>query len=257
MNYIIDTQIVSAHFKGGIEKIPGKMISSITANEFLWVYSKEGNSPNYYILNPTKFCRYHSPLLRPTGILEHFNNAKWAKLGARRTDQVIIDFNNQFQSYVEYGSEAVAKIINNRITQVYDLSIAHIEKRKKRYLKQRMSYLLDFGYECAPINEFIVETTARIFSIFTEQYAFKGNIRNSINDLLILSTAIDRKVNLLTKDNLLNRFAAEVYKAPVKKHGESIEINFTTQMPKVKKNNKESKGYINRGWSYSFIKGSI
>ncbi len=256
MTSIIDTQILSTHFKGGIDRIPGKIISSITANEFLWVYSKNDNNPNYYIVNPSKFCRVRSPL-QPIGIPEHFKNAKWAKLGARRTDQVVIDFNNQFQSYVEYGSEAVAKIINNQLVQVYELSIAYIEKKKKRYLKQRMSYLLDLGYECIPINEGIIDTTAILFSSFIEKYVFKQNLRNCINDLLILSTAIETTLPLLTNDNLLNRFAAEQYNAPLRKTGEGIEIDFSTEGTLEKKNNKESKGYINKGWSYSFRKGNF
>ncbi|MDH4318643.1 MAG: hypothetical protein OEV64_09660 [Desulfobulbaceae bacterium] len=132
MNAIIDTQILSSHFKGGIGTIPGKIISSITANEFLWVYSKGETKPNYYIINPARFCHGRN-FLPPVGLLEHFKNAKWAKLGARRTDQVVIDFNNQFQLYVEYGSEAIAKIINEKLFQVYDLSVAHMEKKKKDF----------------------------------------------------------------------------------------------------------------------------
>ncbi|MDH4318644.1 MAG: hypothetical protein OEV64_09665 [Desulfobulbaceae bacterium] len=120
-----------------------------------------------------------------------------------------------------------------------------------------MAYLSHVGYECAPINECILETTAGLFDLFTNKYVLKDNIRNSINDLLILSTAIDKKLPLFTKDNLLNRFAAEVHEAPIKMIGGNIQIDFSGHGPIEKKNNYESKGYINRGWSYSIKKGNI
>ena len=60
-----------------------------------------------------------------------------------------------------------------------------------------------------------LEQALSLFSEFVSGHNCKGNIRNTVNELLILPTTIDREKKFLTNDNLLKRFAAEYYEAPV------------------------------------------
>ena len=45
---------------------------------------------------------------------------------------------------------------------------------------------------------------------FLDRYQPKENKRNTLNDVLVLATAIQRSSQLLMEDNLLSRFGAEV-----------------------------------------------
>ena len=255
MDLIIDTQILLYQFKGvetGLCDIHNirLAIASITANEFLVAQSKESGKPDYYIIHPAKYPN----LGYPPSDLHHFVNPKHAKLRTHMTDQIIIDFGNQFSAYREFGNEAISEIINEKKIDIYKISIAHLPKQRQKYLLRRLKYIFDNDYYCCSLTNAVLENALRLFSQFTSQYKCKKNIHNSINDLLVLATAIDRGNKFFTNDNLLNRFAAQYYKAPIDKQEDKLLIDFSEkQVEKVK--NRESKGYINNGWSYA-IRGN-
>lgn len=256
MEALIDTQVLSAQFKGmDGALLKNGSISSITANEFLWVYKADSSKPDYYVLHPSYFGAKHigDVLSFPT---DHVQNKKWAKMGAMRTDQLIIDFNNEFPAYMEYGLEAIAVIINEPRLDIFNLSILHIDKKKRRYLKERMEFLVASGYSCVPPNPAITSTSMDLFRKFSAEHNCKANLRNSINDLIILATAIENDSVLVSKDSLLNRFAAKERGATVKEVGNVLEVDFSTPQCAEEKKKSESKGYINRGWSCSVRRGN-
>ena len=55
---------------------------------------------------------------------------------------------------------------------------------------------------------------------------------------------------MLTHDKLLNRFAAEYYEVPIEQDKNELLIDFSKKAVDQSKN-RESKGYINSGWSYA------
>jgi predicted nucleic acid-binding protein len=248
LDLLIDTQILSYRFKGVEASLHNAKLSiaSITANEFLIAQPKESEQPDYYVIHPARY----SGLEYSASNLEHFSNPKSARLGARRTDQVVIDFGNQFSAYREFGNEAIAEIINEKKIDIYKLSIYHLPKQKQKYLLRRLKYILDNDYYCCSLTKSSLEQALSLFSEFISVHNCKGNIRNTVNDILILSTAIDRKKKFLTNDNLLNRFAAEYYEVPIYQQKEEVLIDFSEQLFEKRKNG-ESKGYINKGWSYA------
>jgi len=252
VDLIVDTQILSYRFKGVEKDIHSRSlaISSITANEFLVAQPKNSEQPDYYIIHPARYS--HLLYVEGSGfsVPEHFGNPKWARMGARRTDQVIIDFGNQFSAYREFGNEAISEIINKKKLEIYKISIAHLPKQKQKYLLRRLKYVLDSGYYCYSLTKSAVDQALSLFSEFVSEHNCKGNVRNTINDLLILSTAIDREKKFLTNDNLLNRFAAEYYEAPIHKDKDELLIDFSEKQVEKRKN-RESKRYINKGWSYT------
>ena len=252
MDLIVDTQILSYRFKGVEKSIQsnGLAISSITASEFLVAQPTNSDQPDYYVIHPARCTHLLYAAESSFGVPEHFGNPKWARMGARRTDQIIIDFGNQFSAYREFGNEAISEIINKKHLVIYKLSIAHLPKQKQKYLLRRLKYILDSGYYCYPLTKLVVDRALNLFSKFVLDHNCKNNIRNTINDLLILSTAIDREKKFLTNDNLLNRFAAEYYKAPIHKDKDELLIDFSEQ-PFEKRKSRESKEYINKGWSYA------
>lgn len=252
MDLIVDTQILSYRFKGVEKYIHNGVfaLSSITANEFLVAQPKNAEQPDYYIIHPARYSHHLYAKGSGFGVPEHFGNPKWARMGARRTDQVIIDFGNQFSAYREFGNEAISEIINKKKLGIYKISIAHLPKQKQKWLLRRLKYILDSDYYCYSLTKSAVDKALSLFSEFVSEHNCKGNVRNTINDLLILSTAIDREKKFLTNDNLLNRFAADYYKAPAHKDEDQLLIDFSEKQVE-KRENRESKGYINNGWSYA------
>jgi predicted nucleic acid-binding protein len=241
MNMMVDTQILSYRFKGIDKDIHSKswVISSITANEFLETQPKDSKKPDYYIIHPARYPHLFNLL-----------DAKCAKMGEHRTDQVIIDFGNQFPAYREFGNEAISEIINQKKIETYKLSISHFPKQKQKDRLKKLMYILDNDYQCYSLTKSALEEGLSLFSQFTSKHNCKANIRNTVNDILILATAIDRKKVLLTHDKLLNRFAAEYYEVPIEQDKNELLIDFSKKAVDQSKN-RESKGYINSGWSYA------
>jgi len=238
---MVDTQILSYRFKGIDKDIHSKSwaISSITANEFLETQPKDSKKPDYYIIHPARYPHLFNLL-----------DAKCAKMGEHRTDQVIIDFGNQFPAYREFGNEAISEIINQKKNETYKLSISHFPKQKQKDRLKKLMYILDNDYQCYSLTKSALEEGLSLFSQFTSKHNCKANIRNTVNDILILATAIDRKKDFLTHDKLLNRFAAEYYEVPIEQDKNELLINFSKKAVDQSKN-RESKGYINSGWSYA------
>jgi len=248
---IIDTQVLSNWFKGTEIRHLSEVvsISAITVNEFLLAQPQNTDSPDYYVLHPAKYghlAMAEQQCFAP----DRIGTPKWAKLGARRTDQIVIDFGNQFASYIEFGCKAISKIVNEKLPHFFKLSIAHLSKDKQKYLKKRLKFIIDSDICCHPLNVTTIDTGLTLFSDFISQYSCKDNIRNTVNDILILATAITRNVPLVTQDSLLNRFAADHLNAPIKQDIGNIVINFASEESKNKTFSKGSKGYFNRGWSY-------
>ena len=249
---ILDTQILSHCFKDTEARVPAPTtaISSITANEFLLAQPREDGRPDYYVLHPAKFG-YLMKTDPGYFVPDDIGNPKWAQRGVRRTDQVVIDFGNQFPPYREFGNEAISEIINANLIDLYKISVAHLTKEKQKYLKRRLRYIVDHRYYCYPLNVLTIETGLNLFSRFVEKYSCKNSVRNTVNDILILATAIERQLPLLTQDNLLSRFAADQYDAVIKSDADAIVVDFSCAETNKRKNSRESKGYTNRGWSYS------
>jgi len=253
---IIDTQIISYRFKGQLSGCIGSSdeISSVTASEFLLSKTNENNKPDYYVLHPTQYP--YLTMFDTIVLDDHFKNPKLAKLRANRTDSFTIDFNNQFPPYKIFGNEAISEIINTKNYALYKLSIAHLSKKKQKYLKKRMEFVFDSDFICHPVNESIIQFSMQLYFELEQKYNFKDNIKNSINDLLILSTACLKEKTLFTEDKLLNVFAAEKLLATVSRNSDGIILDFSTQERVESRISTESKGYINRGWSYSVRHGN-
>ena len=91
---------------------------------------------------------------------------------------------------------------------------------------------------------------------FLDTYEPKNAFRNTVNDVLILATAIRHLAKLATEDNLLRRFAAEISEALCEKTlPRGLIINFST--PEVRRKCKSfgAKGFINRGWQVKERRG--
>lgn len=250
---ILDTQIISYCYSGHWKPDKAKLseISAVTAAEFLLFHTRENGKVDYYVINPERYGIIHSTYF------EHARNLKWAKMGARRTDSIIIDFSSDFQPYRIFGNYSITSVINKRNIGAFKLSILHLDKDKQKNLKKKMDFLLDNKVQCHNLNEDTCDIALGLFMNFQEYITPKDNIKNTVNDLLILSTAIARKIPILTMDKVLGKFAAEEHSGKILTDSESLTVDFSTEVDSKANKSRESKGYINRGWSYSFLKGNL
>jgi hypothetical protein len=252
----VDTQIVSYAFKGNkAYPIRGKTVSSIVISEFLRLYIEGNhNSARFYpILLGYGFGR-HFPYFAGVGTK---TTKKHSRMSKHRTDQMIIDFNGNYEAIVEYGSLALSNAFKykNQLS-IYD-SISHLDKEDQKEIKEKVGFLFDNNIQVLPIGKNIIDLSFEILYSIEDKISFKENFRNSYNDLLIASTAFLNNSDLQTNDSLLNRIIADNCGYSIEKNYEdTIKILYTTP-PQNKPKNKESKGYINKGWRYSFNKKNL
>lgn len=241
----LDTQVVSYAFKGSWNQpLEGCTISSIVANELLLIHGSDLSKANIYV--PLLSAAHtDGPLAQELRRRDHpFNK--------RLSDSIIMDFGNEYPSIIEYNNLSISTAINDGLHDLMAGAINHLDKDTKKTLKKRFRFLVENGIRCIPITNMEVELAFDLLAKFRQNHNPKGNFRNTWNDLLILSSAIRRSDNLVTKDSLLSRFAAQQSGVePETKHG-FLELPFSKTTTADRKPSNESKGYINNGWRVKF-----
>ncbi len=183
---------------------------------------------------------------RLEAVRKHYKNHPVPK---RATDSLIIDFCNDFPTVVEYGSFAIADVINSGDEQRYATTIQTLSKKTQKKLRDRMAFLLASRVYCTPLKESSIQVGLRLLSEFTRNNNLKDNFRNSLNDILILAVALEEGAHLITEDSVLNRFAAQTSGIPVKLVGQNLELDFSATEESTRRVQRESKGFVNRRWS--------
>ena len=238
---ILDTQIISYSFKNSYDgQIKNQGISSVTAKEFLLVQGSERSKANYYIPMP-KMLNH----LLESGVGIPKRDHPFMK---GSTDQIILEFGQDYPPLIEFGNLAIAEAINLKAKQVFNASIQFLEKEKRKMLMDRFEFLTQQNINCLPLNKNTVDLGLDLFHEFLSRYNTKDNFKNTINDVFILAAAVNSSSTLITKDSLLNRFATEYFSASLKENSGSLLIDFGKEKTSESRKSKESKGYINKGW---------
>lgn len=250
MPEILDTQIISYALKGryGLP-LDGKTISAITANEFLMVQGSNLAQANYYV---PVLSRFHfpestdgiSPTSRRLGMDHPFRKIV--------TDQVIIDFGNEYPTIVEYGNLAISLLINKQVSGIFHDAIKFLDKQQRKIIRKRFDFLLENKVRCQPLAKTSVRVAMELLQEFRKEHNLKENFRNSFNDMLILASAIDTSALLITEDSLLNKFASKQFTGAYQIQDGIATIDFSQDSLATRHKSRESKGYINKSWQVSF-----
>lgn len=248
---ITDTQVLSYYHKGALSvPVESVRISSITAAEFLLIQSQtHHNKANYYPILPARLRHHGAGVGAAEAPLRmDFDSRRHAALGKHRTDQLILNFGPNVPAYVEFGGIAITQLINERHEQLYMSSIAHLDKILQKKLRDKFRFLLEIGVTCVAVTTTVATVAINLLMQFLDKYQAKQNTRNTLNDLLVLATAIEGTSTLLTEDSLLRRFAAEVMGATCNEQLGHLLLDFSTAEASERRRPLESKGYVNRGW---------
>ena len=162
------------------------------------------------------------------------------------------DFNNDFPSYNLYNNQSVQQVINNKQNELLKASINFLPKEDFKDIYSKYIFLIDYNLNCISIEQLDIELALELLSKFLLNHSLKEDFRNCWNDLLIASIAVNRNLNLVSKDKLLNQFVSKEFGIKEKRiSNEVTEYNFSSNEVTERKHEKfESKGYINRSWNY-------
>ncbi|HEV2606202.1 MAG TPA: hypothetical protein VGU24_21345 [Microvirga sp.] len=239
---MIDTQILSYAFKGAGPPITGARIATVVANEFLEVYDA-GSTTNfrYYI-------RYLSTS-RGSAVSEAPSTRK-----PKANERLLFDFGTDYPALVEHGPRATAAIINDRNEPAYAAIVSSLEKETQKKLKRRFTFLCAEVSECVALSKETAELGAQLLDLYTQQETLKRSFRNSVNDMMILATALSCREVFHTQDGPLARFVARLKGASVTPTGpRTIAVDFSRAAPMSRGVLRESKGYIHRGWRIAHL----
>lgn len=249
----IDTQILSYKFKNNKEffdgDINGSYISSIVALEFLGIMVKNENKAKMY---PVKLKGFHPGV--PI-VLEH--SKKGFEFGKNNTDKLIIDFNGKYDSIVLYSNEAISYLINEKCLDILLFFAQNsLDKEDYKMFRDRVQFLISNNITVVPITQEIIIRMQCIYEDIEKEYNIKDNYRNSFMDLLILSTAIEKKGRLISKDKELNRVLKKCCNyLDVSKYAEEISSIDYHDNYEEKDEKNGNKGYVNNSWRMMIRKG--
>ena len=257
--HILDTQMVSYWWKGSFLGSEGvSCISSATAIEFLLMRRPGDRRPNYFVpLFRNRFPQLlHYDMSGPHGT--KLPASTWMRIvserllirGSSYTDESVFDMGVDYGFVSEYGNRAITDLINYEAIRLLDFSIDHLPKSEKKAILQRFSFLIKMKVKCIPWHSSTEKAVSSLFAEFQKSYQPKGNIRNTLNDLIILSTALENEMKLISYDSLLNTFSAQCMNAPIRKVGEFVVIDFSKETETSRERGNESKGYVNRSWQH-------
>lgn len=254
MKYI-DTQVLSYKYKGNTElykdSINNQMISSIVACEFLNVFKKND------LKNASYYPFYNEILISATiDVKNLFDSKKHCMQGKHRTDRVLIDLKNNYESFIIYGNESISKLLNSRFKKEIMIATEHLSKENQKNISSKIDFILDNNLKVVPLNENIITNMLIILASIEGKYNIKMDFKNSIMDLLIASTALTDGSGLITIDKELNRILCKDYNLNynIDKNILMISENDINKETFENKARAESKNYINKGWQYKIRK---
>ncbi|MEU1872021.1 hypothetical protein [Streptomyces sp. NPDC019793] len=250
---ILDTQIISYAAKGKLgEPLPSRFsITSTVAQEFLRVRNLLTGDARYFTPPPQGMSPVAQVSYRAGRSIHRGGRPGDRPLFKRATDKVVMDFNNEYPSVVEYGHAGISHLINTANRGIYAESVAHLGKRERKKLVEGFDFLVGHGVECVPVDSNSVHIA---FGLLKEAERkgvnIKSDFRNSLNDMLILATARASGGHLWTMDGLLARLAKECGVGEMASRGDYHELSFPQGHEREWCGSRESKGYRNTGWRF-------
>jgi hypothetical protein len=245
----IDTHIVSYAKRDRLpQSIRGATMSSVSASELLLVYGDTRTAATYYV-----------PVAHPLHLGTGIASSKWDHpFSKRSTDRILFSFGSDFEPLIEFGSNAIATMVNDKNFDLLRLSISFLDKQKQKIIRENFGFLIEEDIRCVPLSPGTLELGYRLLDAFqTSKERFKTTFRNTWNDLLILAAAWEYGDELWSSDNQLNRLAASSFGECREWIAGLLKIRFPAAGGRTqRRGSRESKGYVNKGWRATFHTGT-
>jgi hypothetical protein len=109
---------------------------------------------------------------------------------------LLFDFGNEFPTLIDFGNLAIAEVINSKRIDVFQQAVSQLDKFLQKRIVRRLRFIIERDIKCVALTKFIVPNGLDLFARFVEEHNPKENLRNSINDMMILATAINENHDL-------------------------------------------------------------
>jgi len=247
---MLDTHLTSAALKGGGGEIDFS-IASTTLQEIFGMQCGENTKNRFYLplVQNEDHLWVHANMAREKRGMYRRSNRK------PRTDRLVIDFAQDHPAVVEYSHLATCRLLQFsakrpelglKIFATYakdalpGAAFTHASRHFKALVGSPVRYI--------SLTLEIAQSALLLLSSFESRHNLKDDFRNSWNDILILASAIRANEVLITKDQVLAEFAAEVTRTQVAQHaGDSFKVDFSASS-RLRRTSLESKRFINLGW---------
>ncbi|MGW1976679.1 PIN domain-containing protein [Streptomyces sp. NPDC001889] len=246
-NIVVDTQIVSYAMKDPHRPLPDNaVIPSTVAQELFLMQDQHSGRPRFFLPALGK----HS-LLR--GLNGHWDRPTNRPLFKQSADRIMMDFAGDFDPVLERSHLGVSSVLAQRERDTFRLATRHLPKHDRDVLLRRFDFLLQHPLDLRPLHDTHITSALELLSRLTRSGGnTKHQFRNTLNDMLILAVALTEGA-LLTQDKELARVAGD-YFTDTGQNGDTYLLEQPRAEQKDRKPLRESKGYVNRGWSYSLRK---
>lgn len=243
-NMMLDTQVLSQLCRSKAKIDINNRISSTVAKELFGAYRKSDfRNDNFYV--PFYSAASYSHRLASSVRKDAIRRIPQK----RHADKAVVNFGGVFPDLVEYSNKSIALAINSKNEGALKWAISKQSKRKIVNILSQYRHIIQNDINCVAVTEEDFENAASILFQFTRRHNLKSNFRNSFNDLLILACTERLRHALATKDSLLHRYYVYKSAGRISENDNNIIIDFEGGAKKRKSNRRESKGYINKGWS--------
>lgn len=242
---LYDTQIISYDIKGKSNRICyDGHVASITALEFLRVQGSQPTKARYYIPLMAKVPDYL------TALMLHRDHP----FQKGSTDQILLNFSGTGFNFVEFCNVALTEVINSGRPDLFDAATRFQEKEERKLLKRRFDFLIERRIKSIALSPQIIRRGFHLLGMFLKCNTPKSDFRNTVNDMFILATALELEIPLVTEDSLLLRFAVDDAGCTIHPDGAFSRIHPPPNEPRPRRRSFDSKGYINRGWTFRIRK---
>lgn len=238
----VDTQvIICADQIGDVGEIRGCHACSVVLAEYLMVQTDDYTSPAYFL--PT---RNRVVLGRPIdwNRLQKERPPYWAR-SHTTSMRVILRSVEPAVSILYWGMSALADIINDHDRARFQAAINRLTPRKRLRLLHKLDFVLQANMPCDALTEEDIQLALGLMRRFAEANSPKIDIRNTLNDMLVLASSINRGFVLRTDDTLLDDFARKQLNARSTPHGDNL-MDLRTPKAGYLRRSAGTRGYVNR-----------
>jgi len=238
----VDTQvIIYADQIGDVGEIRGCHVCSVVLAEYLMMQTDDYASAAYFL--PT---RNRVILGRPIdwNRLQKERPSYWAR-SHTASMRVTLRSVEPTVSILYWGMSALADIINDHDRARFQAAINRLTPRKHLRLLHKLDFVMQANMSCDALTEEDIQLALELMRRFTETNTPKENLRNTLNDMLVLASSINRGFVLRTDDTLLDGFARKQLNAQSTPHGDNL-MDLRTPKAGYIRRSAGTRGYVNR-----------
>jgi hypothetical protein len=238
----VDTQvIVYADYLGDASEVRGCHACSVALAEYLMMQTDDYLSAAYYL--PTR----SSPTVgRPIdwNRLQKERPSAWAR---RHTHSIPVVLRSTVPpvTILYWGMSALADIINDRDRARFQTSVSRLVPCRRLRILHKLDFVLQADMSCDALTKEDTELGLELMKRFMKANTPKEDVRNTVNDMLVLASSMNRGLVLRTDDTLLDDFAEKQLDAHSTPQGNNL-VDLSTPKIGYRRQSTGTKGYVNR-----------